>query len=986
VSRSPVRPDPGTMSPAKRALLEKLRRGASLERVERDTPIARFFDGDLVPVGDQQTQLLILESLYPGNSFNGSLVLEHVGILDLTLLRRAIDATVQTHAVLRSSFEWRDGRPVARLRARAPTSIEIRDLRATSVATRLQEIVERANEFVRRPFDLTDDTPLLRVACFRAEDELSFVVVSVHMIVFDAPSGRLFARELARRYARSSAADGDVPNPPFGYYDHAAWLARRSDPTRIERALAYWTARLTPTPSPLDLPLDRPRSTSASFDAGRIPLAIDGATRLAVRATARRLRLTPFVILLAAAKILLARSSGQRDVTVGSWVALRDRESDALIGPLVNAIALRTQLREDQTVAELLADVRAAVLGGYARAFVPFAQVVSACCGARDLALNPLFQVNFVVQDVDAAETQAQFRLSELDALVGASTGYDLEFVLRDSGDGLQGYLEYARALFDDETAARLAQHFAELVRLVAQKTELGLGAAGVLRPRFESASYGCEAESSRGTTLLRTLAGSARAAPKRDALAWDGGRWSYQQLFDEGQELARFLRHAGVEPHDIVAVGLTRSHEHVASVLATLECEVVHAPVDPAWPGAKAASAWRQVSPTWLLVDEAAFRAFAGFGMEVRARRGPLLLARASSERRRRHAAAWAVYSSGTGGESRAVALPERALAQHARTMSQRFALTPDDRVLQFADPGFDVVAEEVFPTLASGATVVLRPVGPISSLADFNRFLSRHGVTVVNLPSNFWMLWAHELCDGDLSLPSGLRLVVIGSEPVQANDVAAWQVRFGERIAMIHAYGLAEAGVTTLTYDVPRDAEAVRRLQRLPIGTPLPGTWAEVRDRHAQRRPPGVTGEIWVGGASTALGYLATASSWQDRFVATARGPAVRTGDLGRELPDGTFELIGRIASDPADRLLPSAAVDRPPRPGAEARLADIWCDLLDVASVGVDDNFFELGGDSLLGLAMIARAAKAGIVLTLPDLFQRQTIAALLAAETG
>jgi amino acid adenylation domain-containing protein len=988
--------------------------------------------------------------------------------------------------------------------ARLPL-VDLATLPATAAAG--VEAARIAGDDARRPFRL-DRGPLVRMRLLRLGPRRHTLLLGLHHIVADGWSVGLLLREAGTLYGAAAARrSSPLPPPPLQVADFAAWQREWLQGAALAARLAHFQESLRGVP-PLALPADRRGPLRLDHRGGRRAIAVPAPLAGSLRALGRRAGATPFMALLAVFQAVLARHAGQLDFAVGVPVAGRPTSQAAeVVGLFANTVALRAGLAGDPTFDQLLARVRAAALGAFAHQDLPFEKLVEALAPERDAESQPLCQVMFALADFPAAPP----RMPGLDAGVAeidsGTAKFDLTLELAPRGEGFAGVLEYRSSLFDPATASRLADQLANAVAAAvpapgARCSLLPLLGPGERQQLLHEWSGGGPAAAP-GTVHAAFLAAAARA-PGTPAIRWRGEELSFGELARRSALLAQRLAGLGVGPETVVGVLLSGSPDLAVALLAVLRAGGAYLPLDPDQPPARSAAMLADAAaplllargappalPGWngTVLDAAAVEAEAGDGP-------PCLLPEPAVDP---DGAAYVVFTSGSTGRPKGVVVPHRALLNLCRAVAERYRLGPGDRVLQFASPGFDVAAEELFASWLAGATVVPRPEGP-ASIADLARHLAAEELTAANLPASFWHAWTAEL--GDAPPPASLRRIVVGSEPVATARLAAWRGQLGERVRIDNAYGVAEAAVTTTVHDAFAPAPGGQASGPIvPIGRPLAGTEVLLLDLALEPVPIGAAGELAIGGEGLARCYLQRADLTAERFVphpfaAAAGARLFRTGDLARHLPDGTLEILGRrdrqvkvrgvrvepgeveaalvehpgvahaaagmwpaarsvpaapgslsaadAAPSPPARLVawivprgpaapaaeelrrflaarlpaamlpaafvplaalpltPSGKPDRTalpdpeppvplagtgpaaPRTPAEAALARVWADVLGLSRVGVDESFFVLGGDSISSLQVVSGARAAGLHVTVRQLFQNPTIAALAAVS--
>ncbi len=888
-------------SASREALLARLKRGAGAVATP-DRPIA--LGRSEAPLACAQERLWVLQRLQPGTGFNGPIAAEIVGPLEVNLIDEALNAIVERHAILRSSFVEKGGVPVQQVQPYSRFSAEVADVRRLAPSEARREALRLGRQFVGRPFSFAGGEALLRALLVQVEAGRTVVVAVAPMLVFDAASCRVVMRELHDLYeAGVEGRPAKLPEIPFQFGDYAAWEQRRVKEGAYEASSAYWRAQLAGAPPLLELPLKRARPASQTFEARRLPIPLTAELVARVERTARAIRGTPFMVLLGALYALLYRYSAAEDIVVGSWVLRRGADTADLVGPFVNTVCLRADLSGNPTIEELLARVRRVALGAYAHQSAPFERVLSSLRVARDLSHNPLFQVNCVYQDASAGFPSTRMSLSALDARIGSAVGYDLEVVFRRAEGGLTGFIEYKAELFSRETIDAMAEEYARVIELVVSAPGLHLTELARRRAQAEvPAAY--PAPASRG--VVGALEGLGRATPDAlAAVARDGQVWSLGRLLARSLQVTEALREHGLGPGVAVGVLMDDAVTRMAALLGIWRLGGVAVPAEPGDPGSVVEDRFATAETRAVLIEaEQPAPRFAELdAVLIRVPEGepPPESVEAAGGALCEDAAGYVQFTSGTSGTPLGVWVSLPALALQARSIADRYELRPVDRVLRFARVDSDVYFEEVVPTLLSGATVVVGDLATPPSAAALRSEVETRSVTVLNLPTAYWEEVTRDLDSWEGRVPSCLRLVVVGGEQPSLDSFARFR-RCAPNVSLMNAYGSTETTITTTTFCIP-PGPSVGETDPIPAGGPIDGVRVQVLDREGGELPAGAIGRIHIGGEALAVGYLRQAGLTADRFTPDPLGrPGARlfrTDDVGRRLPDGSVQLLGRAGA---------------------------------------------------------------------------------------
>ena len=406
------------------------------------------------------------------------------------------------------------------------------------------------------------------------------------------------------------------------------------------------------------------------------------------------------------------------------------------------------------------------------------------------------------------------------------------------------------------------------------------------------------EAASSRADCVHHLFEAQAERAPDATALIFKNEKLSYRELNNRADRFAGRLRDFNIGPESLVAISADRSVDQMVAVLATLKAGGAYAPLDPSYPDDRLSAILEDARPALLVTQQRMAPRLTHFN-------GPVLFLDEVSEVKESPSAppaaiqsgnlAYAIFTSGSTGTPKGVLIEHRAVVNHAVAMARHFQLGPRDRVLQFASLSFDVAAEEIYPTWASGGCVVLWPItSGVAPIRYFVDFVEQQGITVVNLPAPYWHEWVDEL--DQAGIPRSVRLVITGSDKVSSEKYARWRKHAEPRVRFCAAYGPTEGTITATVFDPSREFDSATDC--MPIGKPIANVEAYVLDANLEKVAAGETGELYIGGRGLARGYLNRPELTTERFIeATKHGRLYKTGDLARELSDGNLEFLGRI-----------------------------------------------------------------------------------------
>ena len=866
-------------------------RGIAFERL----PIMPFADEapDRLALG--QRRLWFLWQLEPeSHAYNLGSALGLDGRLDEAALGKSLDWLVARHENLRTSFtptEDGEARPV--LHPAAPVALARADVAGRPAPEREAAARALAEAGACTPFDLTAAPPV-RFGLVRIDDERHLLWLAMHHIVSDGWSMEILVGELFSAYAAfRDGREPALPAPPVRYADWAAWQRVRLEGGELARQLDGWKQALGSDHPPLALPTDRPRPPVQSFRGARLRFALDAETSRKVRALARAENASLFMVLLAGLHALLARLTGEDDIRVGISSANRVRpETERLPGFFVTTQVIRAQVTPATAMRDLIAAVKATTLAAQARSDVPFEALVEALQPERTLSFNPLFQVKFTQQ----LDTPRTIRAAGLTAapvdLVENAAHFDLSLDVTDRADGIEAMLTTATDLFDREFAERFARTYADLMRHAAARPERPLNE---WVPAEGSRLTGEAAEHPYPDVLAAFEACVART-PDAVALRAGDDSLTFAELDAAADRLAHALVTDGLVPEEVVPVLAGRSLDLVVAMLGVMRAGGIYAPLDPALPTERLRRLVTDAGARRVLHD--AEGAAAASGLDLTHLAIGALAGRSVSDdapkklpRPLPDQGAYLIYTSGSTGAPKGVLVTHRAVAAYTQAMLARLALEEGASFGLVTTPAADLGHTMLFGALVSGRTLHLIEADAAFDADRLADAVQAQRIGVLKLvPSHL---------DGLLATPRAREIVpetalILGGEALPAS-LAARVRRLRPGCRVINHYGPTETTVGVLAH---ARADAVED-GTVPLGRPFAGIEALILDANLVPVLPGAVGELYIGGAQVARGYLGRPGATAERFVPHPSRPGrriYRTGDRVRLGSDGAVHFLGR------------------------------------------------------------------------------------------
>ncbi|MCB8765707.1 amino acid adenylation domain-containing protein [Planktothrix agardhii 1029] len=898
------------VAPTVAALAQVIKRVSEQEERTELPILPREKDTEL-PLSFAQTRLWFLDQFESDSSFyNIPLALHLEGNLNQDVLIQSLEEICDRHEALRTNFISVDGVATQVIQTQTPWTVNIVDLQHLSSSEQEIASQELTQNQAIQPFDLARD-PLIRANLVILSETEHILLVCMHHIVSDGWSMGVFLQELTDLYnAYIQNQPSSLKPLPIQYGDYTLWQKQWLQGDILQRQLDYWQKQLADAPALLSLPTDRPRPAVQSFAGAHLPFTLSWELSQKLTQLTQEQGVTLFMTLLTAFDILLYRYTEQEDILIGTPITNRNRsELEGLIGFFVNTLVLRTDLSGNPSFNELLIRVREMAMDAYTHQDLPFEMLVEVLQPERDLSHAPLFQVDFLLQN----EPLSQLELIGLTAspllTESATAKFDLTLGMENTDKGLRGVWEYNTDLFERSTIERLAGNFVTLLEAIVANPQQQISQLPLLT-EVESQQLLKDWNTTEKNypfhqCVHHLFEEQAERTPNAVAVVFEGLELTYQQLNIQANQLAHYLQSLGVGAEILVGIYLERSLLVIVGLLAVLKAGGAYVPLDPDYPQQRLSYMAEDAKISLLLTQQSLLSSLPveDVGVIVLDKSAESLtvqsLENPVSEVVPENLLC-VLYTSGSTGKPKGVMLTHEALVNHSWGISEIFGLTESDRVLQFASFGFDVAAEEIFPTWLKGGTVVLRPWQMFPTLTDFADFIEQESLTLLNITPAYWHEWAIAVSQSSATVPSSLRVVAVGGDAVLPETVNIWREWVGKQVQCINVYGPTEASVTAIVHDL-LDSQS-EKMNSVLIGRPIANTKAYILDQNLQPAPIGVKGELHLCGVRLARGYLnrpeLTAEKFIDNpFAAAPFNRLYKTGDLARYLPNGSIECFGRI-----------------------------------------------------------------------------------------
>ncbi|MFM6355018.1 amino acid adenylation domain-containing protein [Planktothrix sp.] len=860
-------------------------------------PVARTEE---LPLSFAQQRMWFLYQMDQQNpAYNEALALRLMGRLNVDILEQTINAIIQRHESLRTTFPMVEGKPIQKIAPSLKIKLLVVNLKDIPQDRIDQQIIEE----LQKPFDLTQ-APLLRCTLFDLGYENYILVNVFHHIIIDGWSKGILFKELSEFYqAFLSNSTVDLPELTIQYADFAVWQRQWLQGEILENQLNYWKKQLTGAPPLLELPTDKPRPATPNFQGHSISFQIDSELTEKLKLLSQKSGATLFMTLLVALNTLLFRYSGQDDILIGTPTANRNRqEIEPLIGFFVNTLVLRNSLEGNPAFSALLQQARNVVLEAYANQDVPFEQVVDALEIERSLSYNPLFQVMFALQNAPLNALELPNLKAQYLAVENLRIKFDLSLILEEieteNGSYLEGFWEYDSDLFTPERITRMVGHFQTLLKGIVANPQQTVGELPLLtEPEKQQllVDWNQTQTSYPDHYCIHQLFEEQVVKTPHAIAVIDGEKsLTYEQLNQKANQLAYYLQNLGVKTEDLVGICIERSALMIIGLLGILKAGAAYVPLDPNYPSERLAYMLEDSAVSVLLTQENLVHTLPNYlgtifcldqdGKILDHHPSDNLLHPMTSEN-----LAYVIYTSGSTGKPKGVLIQHQSLLNLVSWHQNAFNITTIDRVTQLAGIAFDASVWEIWPYLTAGACLTIVPPDLLTSPNQLQEWLIAQKITVSFLPTPL----AETLIPLDWSTNCPLRLMLTGGDKL--NDFPPTSIPF----TLVNNYGPTENTVVTTSVKI---TPYLLTEKAPPIGRPISNTQVYILDQYQQPVPIGIPGELYIGGSGLARGYLNRPELTNSKFIAYPLSQKnsdrlYKTGDLVRYGNDGQIEFVGRI-----------------------------------------------------------------------------------------
>ncbi|MBR2564034.1 MAG: amino acid adenylation domain-containing protein, partial [Paenibacillus sp.] len=866
-------------------------------RQQETYEITKVDEAEYYPVSSEQKRLYVLRQLDGAErSYNMSAALLLEGKLNHTRVQQAFQALIQRHETLRTGIEQVQGDLVQRIYDEVEFAVDY----FQASERELDQVVET----YYRPFDLTKP-PLLRIGLIEIAEDRHIMLFDMHHIVSDGISTALLFDEFSRLYRGE-----ELPPLHIQYKDYAVWQHSESYAQLLQPQREYWLRQLSGELPVLELPTDFPRPAVQSFEGRTVKFYIEKERTEMLKELAARTGTTLYMVLLSAYSILMHKYSGQEDLIVGTPIAGRTQEEvQPIVGMFINTLAIRSRPERSKSYLSYLEEMKDITLGAFENQNYLFEDLVESLQVPRATGRNPLFDTFFSLQNTENEQIVIEGLKQSFYPLENRTSKFELLLDISELDGELECRLEYATALFRQETAERFARHYDKLLGTITAAPDRDIASLDMLTEEEVSVLLNGFNDSQANYPRQQTIHGlfeeKAKLYPDNVAAIMNEYQMSYRELNERSNRLARRLRAKGVVADQLVAILAERSLDMVVGILAILKAGGAYVPVDPDYPEERIRFMIEDSGAPLLLIQKHLHEKtdFVGIRLELDDYVWGDIGATSAGAPEASNLEpisgpenlAYVIYTSGTTGKPKGTLIEHKNVVRLLFNDKNLFDFGPSDTWTLFHSFCFDFSVWEMYGALLYGGKLVIVPPLTAKNPADFLSLLSREQVTILNqTPTYFYQLLREVLGDHQQNLQ--IRNVIFGGEALSPLLLKGFKTKYPET-KLINMYGITETTVHVTYKEITWvEIEAAKS----NIGKPIPTLSVYVLDENRRPVPIGVAGEMYVAGEGLARGYLNRPDLTAEKFVDSpfAEGEKLyRSGDLAAWLPDGNIEYLGRI-----------------------------------------------------------------------------------------
>ena len=847
-----------------------------------------------LPLSYAQERLWFLDQLEPGiTGYNMPGAIRISGELNVNSLEQSLTHIIERHESLRTVFRSEEGKPVQVIKESEYFHIPVTDLTDENDKDTLAKQI--ADKEAATAFNLSHG-PLLRAKLIKLQEKEHILIINMHHIISDGWSIGILIRELGQ--VLNSLIKGKQPELqplPVQYADFSVWQKQWMESGELERQLSYWKEQLKDSPDLLHLPIDYTRPPVQTYNGSTINFNIPENLTTKINNISRKHGCTTFMTLLSAFNVLIHKLTGETDISIGSPIANRNRKKiEGLIGFFVNTLVLRTKIEEKQSFVDFLNQVKQTTLLSYDHQDTPFEKLVEAISPERDMSYSPLFQVMMVLQNTPAAAIDlgdVKITPFEIESEIAK---FDLTLNLEEADNIMHANIEYNTDLFKPDTISRIIKYYLKVLETITQNNEIKISDIELIddeeKHKLLVEWNNTKVDYPQDKCVHQLFEEQVEKTPDNIAVIFEDNKMTYRELNNKANQLAHYLKKHGIKKEYIVALMIEPSFDMLISILAILKSGGTYLPIDPEYPENRIEFMLKDSEAKLLLTRKSIEKEFKYAGkriyLEDKDISGENTLNPGNENTS--HNLLYIMYTSGSTGDPKGV-MVEHINAVRLIKNTNFINIHESDLILQTGNIVFDATTFEFWGSLLNGAGLCLIKNKDILEPQILGEMIKKHQITILWLTSPLF----NQISEENDSIFSGLKYLLVGGDTLSPPHIN--KVRSKHKgIKVLNGYGPTENTTFSTIHEIEKEYE-----KKIPLGKPINNSTIYILDKRGNLQPIGVYGELCVGGDGVARGYLNRPELTTEKFVINhyTGERMYKTGDLGRWLPDGNIEFLGRI-----------------------------------------------------------------------------------------
>jgi len=868
-----------------------------------------------IPLSFAQQRLWFLDKLEEDSfAYNLPFPVKIKGSLNVEALKNSLLSVLERHSVLRTTFPEKDGAPHQKINTADNYKIPLITVPGNSEQEKMDYVKTEISEMIKKPYDLSAG-PLYYMSLYKIDESLHILFMMFHHIVLDGWSIEILMREISESY-NSAAAGRLISLPPLEiqYSDFSIWHNEWMKSSEAEKQLDYWKRELEDAPALLQMPLVNPRPAEQTLNGTTVLFEIDADRLEGLKSLAKMNNSSLFMVLFAGFSALLYRYSGQKDISIGTTIANRNRkEIEPLIGMFANTLVLRTDISGSPSFNELLSRVREKLLNAYDNQDIPFEKIVEEVRPERSLSHTPLFQILFELQEKGYQPGKTgKLEMTPLE-MENKSAKFDMNMILLANNGRLSGSLEYNTDLFDSGYINNLIEHYGNILKSVVENPGLSIDSIDYLsedeKKQIEKWNS-TEENFPTDSTFDELFTKIVDKYPERIAAVENGKEITYKELNKKALELSHIITETEAQNTTVTAILLDRGIEYLTSVLAVFKSGGAFLPLDPKHPAARHTQIIEQSRPGIIITSEkydAVINEAAGNIKDIKIKKliiDNLPQREACVEKMikinaRPDDLAYIIFTSGSTGKPKGAMVLQKGMINHLYSKIRDLGITASDYIAQNASQCFDISVWQYLAALLTGGKIEIFQDEVAHDTELLLEKVEKHGLTILEVVPSFMSVMIDMIENRTGYKFEKLRWLVPTGEALPKALAVKW-LNYFPCVPLINAYGPTECSDDVTHYPI-KNVSDLRR-DSVPIGKPIGNTKILILDKNMRLTPVWIPGELYVAGICVGKGYINDKERSDAAFIENPFSPGemlYKSGDLARYLPDGNIEFLGRVDS---------------------------------------------------------------------------------------